>query len=141
MTKELMLKIGLAALAYMSPLYEIFVVMMLFVFVDLVVGLFASNKRNVPRSSRRLRKSMGKLLCYLSVLSLSFMAEQAFKVEWFAAHRAVGAFICAVEFISILENMAIITGNPIFLKIVKWIRGKATDKNNLINEMLNEKNN
>lgn len=138
--REFMLKVGLAMLAYFSPLYEMFVVMMLFVLADLIAGIVASNRRGIPRSSRRLRKSAAKLVSYLSAMVLAYAAEQAFKVEWFVAHRAIGAFICAVEFMSILENMAVITDNPVFLRIVKWIRGKASNSNNLINEILDEKN-
>ncbi len=138
--REFMLKVGLAALAYFSPLYEMFIVLMFFVLVDLITGIVASNRRGIPRSSRRLRKSAAKLVSYLSALVLAYAAERAFKVEWFVAHRAIGAFICAVEFLSILENMAVITDNPVFLRIVKWIRGKASNSNNMINEILDEKN-
>lgn len=138
--RETMLKIGLATLAYFSPLYEMFVVLMLFVSVDLITGIVASNRRGVPRSSRRLRKSAVKLVNYILAVVLAYAAERAFKVEWFVAHRAVGAFVCAVEFLSILENMAVITAHPVFLKLIGWFRGKASDKSNLINEILNEKN-
>lgn len=138
--RDFLVKTGIAAVAYFSPLYEMFVVMMFFVLADLISGIIASNKRGVPRSSRRLRKSVVKLVCYISAIMLAFSAEQAFQVEWFVAHRAVGAFICAVEFISILENFAVITGRPVFLKIIKWIRGKWSNNDNIINEILNEKN-
>lgn len=138
--KDFAVKTGLAATAYFSPLYEIFVVMMVFVAADLVSGVIASHNRGVPRSSRRLRKSIVKLVCYLSAMMLAFSAEQAFHVEWFVAHRAIGAFICGVEFVSILENFAVITGRPVFLKIISWIRGKSPDSQSLINEIINEKN-
>lgn len=138
--KDFLVKAGIATLAYFSPLYEMFIVMMFFVLADLISGVVASNKRGVPRSSRRLRKSVVKLVCYISAMMLAYSAEQSFQVEWFTAHRAVGAFICAVEFISILENFAVITGHPAFLKIVKWIRGKISNQNNMINEIINEKN-
>lgn len=138
--RELMMKAGLATLAYFSPLYEIFVVMMLFVLADLITGMIASTRRGIPRSSRRLRKSAAKLVSYLSALVLAYAVERAFRVEWFVAHRAIGAFICAVEFLSILENFAVITENAVFVTIVKRIRGKASHSNNLINEILDEKN-
>lgn len=53
------------------------------------------------------------------------------------SYKWVVGFICLVEFISILENMATITGSPIFLKIIRLIRGT---KGNLIKEILEEKN-
>ncbi|HIZ15171.1 MAG TPA: phage holin family protein [Candidatus Tidjanibacter faecipullorum] len=138
--REFLLKLGLAIVAYFSPLYEMYVVLMFFVAADLITGIIASERRGIPRSSRRLRKSITKLVAYLLAMTLSFSAEHAFKVEWFVAHRAIGALICAVEMLSILENMAVITGHPVFLKIIKWIRGKASDKNNVIYEIISEKN-
>ncbi len=138
--RETMLKIGLAAVAYFSPLYEMFVVLMLFVLVDLITGIVASNRRGVPRSSRRLRKSAVKTVNYILAVVLAYAAERAFRVEWFVAHRAIGAFICAVEFLSILENMALITAHPVFLRLIGWLRGRVSQKSNIITEILNEKN-
>lgn len=138
--RETMVKIGLAAIAYLSPLYEMFIVLMLFVLADLITGIVASNRRGIPRSSRRLRKSAAKLVNYIFAVVLAYAAERAFKVEWFVAHRAIGAFVCAVEFLSILENMAVITAHPVFLALIGWFRGKASDKSNLINEIVHEKN-
>lgn len=138
--KELLLEMGFATLAYFSPLYEMFVVLMLFVAADLVTGIVASNRRGIPRSSRRLRRSAVKLVNYILAMVLAYAAEEAFDVEWFVAHRAIGAFICAVEMLSILENMAVITAHPVFLGIVKWVRGKASAKDNIIKEILDEKN-
>ena len=69
--REFFLSLGLAALAYFSPLYEMFVVLMLFVAADLVTGILASKRRNIPRTSRRLRKSAAKLVNYILALVLA----------------------------------------------------------------------
>ena len=54
-------------------------------------------------------------------------------------YKIVAGFIAIVEIISILENMAVITGNPIFLKIVRLIRGKAREKHgDLFGDILEE---
>ncbi len=131
---------GLAVVAYLSPLYEMFVALMLFVAADMVTGVLASKRRRIPRSSRRLRRSVAKLVNYILAMTLAYTAEHAFDVEWFVAHRAIGAFICAVEMLSILENMAVSTGHPVFLAIVKWFRGKVSEKDDVIKEIINEKN-
>ena len=56
-------------------------------------------------------------------------------------YKFIAGFIAIVEIISILENMAVITGNPIFLKIVRLIRGQAREKHgDLIGDILEEKN-
>lgn len=125
---------------YISPVYELLGVMLVFVGVDFVTGIIASNKKGVPRSSRRLRKSVAKLVCYMSAVLLAYMLQKTFELEWILAYRYVGAFICIVEFISILENFAVITEHPLFTKLVKLIRGKASKTDNLIAEIIDEKN-
>lgn len=123
--------------AYLTPMREVFYCMLFFVIIDLIVGVLASSKNGIGRSSRRGRKSVGKLLCYMSAIMLAYVAEHTFAGDSIGSYKYVGGFICLVEFISILENMATITGNPIFLKIIKLIRGTKGD---VINEILTEKN-
>lgn len=124
-------------LAYLSPMEEVFYCMLFFVVVDLVVGVMASSKNGIGRSSRRARRSLIKLLCYMGAILMAYVAEQTFAGEGIGSYKWIGGFICLVEFVSILENMATITGNPIFLKIIKLIRGTKGD---VIKEILDEKN-
>lgn len=123
--------------AYLTPMREVFYCMLFFVVVDLITGITASYKNGIGRSSRRGRKSVIKLLCYMGSIMLAYVAEHTFAGDGVGSYKFVGGFICLVEFISILENMATITGNPIFLKIIKLIRGTKGD---VVNEILNEKN-
>lgn len=125
-----------ALVAYIAPLGEVFWCMLLFVFADLLTGVYASRINHVATNSRRLRKSVVKLICYIGSMFLAFVAERSFGVE-FGSHKMVGGFICLVEFMSILENMATITGKEIFLNIIKLIRGSKGD---VIKEILDEKN-
>lgn len=136
--EKLAAKMTLALLAYFSPVHEIFALMMGFVAVDLITGIAASSHRHVPRSSRRLRKSVLKLICYIGAVLLAFWAERVLSVEWLAPHRLVAGFICAVEFLSVLENFAVITGHPVFIKLIKLIRGRSSD--DVLKEIIDEKN-
>lgn len=140
MTWDIVTRVAMVILAYISPIKEIFLVMLIFVLFDLFTGISASHKKGVPRSSRRARKSVVKLLCYLSAILLTYLAEKAFGIEWVATHKFIGAFICLVEMLSIFENLAVISDRPIFLKIIKLIRGKASEDSKLIKDILNEKN-
>ena len=137
--KEFSVKIAASLLFYFAPVYELFIVLITFVFCDMVSGIVASGKRGIPRSSRRLRKSVAKLVCYMSAVMLAFMVGNACRTAWLACHRAIAALICTVEFLSIMENFAVITENPVFLKILKLIRGKASQSDNIIREILEEK--
>ncbi len=125
--------------AYFAPIREVFVIVMVFWLVDLVLGILASKNRHVPRSSRRARKSVKKLIGYFTVILLAFLLEKLLVTDWLVPHRFVAAYLCTVEFISILENLAVITEHPAFVSIIKLIRGKASS-DNVIKEIIYEKN-
>lgn len=132
-------QVALCVAAYFAPIGEVFYIMLLFVAVDLVTGIWASGKQQIPRTSRRARKSVKKLGGYMVVIILSFLIERLLPGSSFAAHRFVAAFVCTIELLSILENIVIITEHPVFIKIIRLIRGKASQEA-LIKEILNEKN-
>lgn len=101
---------------YFLPIGGIFEVLLIVCGLDLVTGLYASYLNKEPISSRRLRQSVVKLLCYMGAIVTLFKAENEFLggVE-IASYKFIAGFIFLVEFISVLENMAVITGNKIFL--------------------------
>ncbi len=130
-----------AILAYLAPMYEIFAVMFGFVIADLITGIMASRKRRVACSSRRLRISIEKVFGYVGVLLLIYAAQRAFGAEWLCGEKVIGGFICLVELLSILENLATITERPIYLKLIKLIRGRAAQTHgSIVNDILDEKN-
>lgn len=131
-----------AILAYFAPLKGVYWLILLIVAADFLTGIWASARKRVPRSSKRLRKSLEKLLCYLGVIYLFFEFENQIGIqEWVCTYKMITGFIFVAEIISILENMAIITEHPVFLKIIKLIRGKAAEKGeSLVSDILKEKN-
>lgn len=140
MNTEYVYKAALAGAAYFAPVGDIFIVMILFVASDLVAGILVSRKQGIPCTSKRLRKTIAKLLCYMATVILLYLAEKTFSLEWMATHKFIGGFICMVELISILENLTIITEKRVFITIIKIIRGE-TSKNPLTDAILNEKSN
>lgn len=56
------IKASLVAAAYFAPCQEVIGIVFLFWLADLVFGVLASKNRHAPRSSRRMRKSVGKLI-------------------------------------------------------------------------------
>ncbi|MBE9487981.1 MAG: phage holin family protein [Bacteroidetes bacterium] len=128
-----------AILGRFTSLKDVFFLLLLIVIADFITGLVASRKKGVPCSSRRLRQSISKMLCYFGVVYLLFEFQNILNIDWIASYKIVAGFIYLVELISILENMAVITENKIFMKIVKLIRGKA-QKDDIVNDIINEKN-
>lgn len=128
--------------SYFAPIQGVFSFILLVVAFDFITGLRASHINKIPRSSKRFRKSAEKLFCYLGVVWLFWEFEMKTGLaEYTSAHKFITGFIFLVEIVSILENMAVITGSPMFLKIIKFIRGKSIEKHgSLIEDILEEKN-
>ena len=131
-----------ALLIYLAPLSVIYILMITVVVADFITGMLASWKRMIPRSSGRLKNSIVKVFCYFGAVYIFWQMEVRIGLEYLqlGSYKIIGGFIAIVETISILENMAIITGHPIFLKIIKFVRGKAAEKGgSLIEDILEEK--
>lgn len=128
-------------MAFFLPIAELYFIVFCFVCADLVTGIMAAKNRHLPRTSRRFRKSVDKFKSYLIVITLSFAADNILAAEWFMTHRAICAFLCGVEFVSMLENIAVITGNSVFVRLIKLIRGKVSPSDNVLNDILDEKQN
>lgn len=133
-----------AVLAYLTPLYGVFWLMLILLITDFATGVAASTKQHIPRSSKKLRRSASKCLCYFGIIYLFWEFElQLGLQDIFCTYKLIAGFIFIVEVISVLENMFIITEHPVFAKIIKYIRGKAASHHkdgSLLEDILNEKN-
>lgn len=132
-----------AVLTYLTPLHGVFWLMIILLLADFLTGIGASAKQHIPRSSKRLRRSASKMLCYFGIIYLFWEFEQQLGMDWVATYKFVAGFIFVVEVISILENMFVITEHPVFAKLIKLVRGKAAShhkEGSLLEDILNEKN-
>lgn len=131
----------LALIAYFAPISGVLHMLMLIIAADFIFGIWAASKNHVPRTSRRLRKSIEKVFCYFGAIWLFWEVEKAIGIEsYLCTYKIIAGFVALVEIISILENMAAVTEQEIFLKIIKFIRGKASEKSDVIAEIIREKN-
>ena len=132
-----------AFIAYLSPLHGVFWLIFILLTADFMTGIAASAKQHIPRSSKRLRRSLSKALCYFGLLYLFWEFECKVGVnDWICTYKIVAGFIFLVEVISVLENMFIITEHPFFTKLIKLIRGKAAQSEkmgDLLSDIMNEK--
>lgn len=134
----------LAVIAYFAPLGGVFWLIFLIILADFFTGIWASHIKKVPRSSRRFRKSVEKMFCYFGAIYLFWEFEQNVGLEeYICTYKMIAGFIFLVEIISILENMAVITGNHVFLKIIRFVRGRAAadeKQGKILDDIINEKN-
>lgn len=131
-----------ALLVYLEPIRDVYILMVIIVVMDFITGIGASARKKIPRSSSRFKNSIIKCFCYFGAVFVFWQFEVRLGLEYIiGSYKIIAGFIAIVETISILENMAVITGNPIFLKIVKFIRGKARQTHgDMIGDILEEKN-
>jgi len=119
-------KVAVPLISYLSPVKEIVHVLLIFIAVDFISGVWASRKRREKIESRRFRKTLTKFLWYTVALILSYMMERTFHLSWSNLSGIVGGFICFIELKSIFENITVITGEPVFLKILNLIRRRGS---------------
>lgn len=98
------------ALIGIVPSLTVICVLVLF---DLITGIWAAVKTKVKIESHKLRKTVFKLLSYLSITTLAGLIDGAITAEW-RLSGFVGGFIAIVELMSIVENFGKITGNDLF---------------------------
>lgn len=120
-------KLAVLLVSYFSPVKEIVHVMLIFILIDFISGVWAARKRKETLESRKFRKTLIKFLWYTVALILCFMMEKTFNLSWSNLSGIIGGFICFIELKSIFENITVITGEPIFLKILHMIRKRGSD--------------
>jgi len=121
-------------IAYFTPIHEIIHVMLVFLVIDTISGIWASLKKKEKFESGKLRKTVYKFLWYTVAVMLAWMMEKTFKLGWANLASITGGFICFVELKSIFENITRITDEPVFLKILKIIKRIGSKHIDEINE-------
>ena len=120
-------KVLIMILAYFTPIAEMIHVMLIFLTIDTISGIWASLKSKEKFESGKLRKTVSKFLCYTVAVMAAWMMEKTFNINWSNLASITGGFICFVELKSIFENIARITGEPVFIKILKIFKRKGAE--------------
>jgi phage-related holin len=115
-------KIIMFGLAFCVPIRDFAHISIIFVFADLITGIWAAKSRKEKLTSKGIRATLGKLLSYLMIIMLVHLFER-FIMETNYLHlvNIVTGIIVLAEFKSITENLECITGNKIFTKIYKTV--------------------
>lgn len=104
-------------IAYFSAIVPLVIVVLIFIFIDFITGMYASYKRKEPVISSKLKKTIEKFAFY----SIAILCAHMFQIEmmpWIALTNIVAGFIALVELLSIYENIRSITG----LDLVKQVK-------------------
>ena len=119
-------KLTILFVAYFTPIAEMVHVMLIFLAIDTIAGIWASLKEGNKLQSSKLRKTVFKFLWYTIAVMLAWMMEHTFKMSWSNLACLTAGFICFVELKSIFENITRITNEPIFRRILNLLKKKSS---------------
>jgi phage-related holin len=129
--KENLVRLSKAALmaliALFAPAGQAIATTVALCFVDLVTGLLASKKSATPLTSSGLKKTVIKLLVYLSAISLSFLVQTYLTGPYMPVMTFVTSVIGFTELTSILENINIVAGGNLLTNLIQTIDNKTND--------------
>jgi len=120
-------KFAIMFIAYFTPIAEMVHVMLIFLALDTISGICASLKCGAKLESHRLRKTVYKFVWYTVAVMVAWMMEHTFKIEWCHLAAITAGFICFVELKSIFENITKITGDPVFMRIMRTFKKKGSE--------------
>lgn len=125
-------------LTYFSPIKELIHLIFLMCLVDMVTGIWKSIKIGGLKafSSRKARRSIVKIVAYLlAVISTYGLEIVIFNSPGSYLTKGIAASIALIEIASLFENLATITGNPIFLKMFDSISTYFNRNKDIINSI------
>ena len=120
-------KLAILFIAYFTPIAEMVHVMLFFLALDTLSGIWASLKEGNKLESNKLRKTVLKFLWYTIAVMSAWMMEHTFNLSWSNIAAITAGFICFIELKSIFENITRITNEPIFRRILKLLKRKSTE--------------
>lgn len=121
----------LALVSIFAPIKAMVLITLLLIFFDLFTGIWAAKKRGEWKSlndikSAGLRRSMTKLFVYEAGIMLGYLVE-TYMIDGFVPLSKIAAgYISIVEMKSILENLDVINGSPIFKGLIQKL-GSVND--------------
>lgn len=133
MTKlwEILCKVSFATWGFFAPLHAIFTVLLLFIGIDFITGVWASYARaeraREPWSFRsdKARATAAKLLFVIVGVILAWLLDTTVipSVDFHLAQLLTG-YVCAVEFWSFLENGADIVPDTAVFRVLRKVMAK-----------------
>lgn len=108
----------------MTPILPSLLWLGFFVAIDLLTGLLKARRAGEPITSKKLSRTVSKLLLYFAAIICSHILDTQFlKTGVLPATIAqlVSGFIAVVEFKSIIENVSLLTG----VDILKFLKSKV----------------
>lgn len=113
--------------SFFQPVGALILWLFLFVFIDLVTGVWASLIECHFMTSSGLRKTIVKFFFYFLTITLVEGIDKHM-VCWGGMSKIVSAVLCGIELYSILENFYRITGHRSFKILTQFTVKKIEEK-------------
>lgn len=108
---------------FFSPIYLILFTTGFLVATDLLTGIFAAKKRGEAVDSKKMARSISKIIFYFIAIILSRIMEITF-INGLPLANITAGYIALVEFKSNFENIGTITGLDIWKTLISKINNQ-----------------
>jgi hypothetical protein len=128
----------ISTVAVFAPVKALIIVAGVLIFADLITGILAARKKGQEIKSAGLRRTVTKVFVYEAAIMLGFLVEHYMIADFFPVSKIAAGLISVVEFKSILENLDVINGNPVFRSLIEKL-GSVNDAKKVIEQKIEEK--
>lgn len=128
----------LSLAAIFAPVKALIIIAGILIFADLITGILAARKKGQAINSAGLRRTATKIFVYEAAIMLGYLVEHYMIADFFPISKIAAGLISVVEFKSILENLDVINGDPIFKTLIQKL-GSVNDLKKVVEEKIEEK--
>lgn len=118
---------ALALLVVFAPAQGMIVTSLALVLMDLITGVLAARKQEIPITSSGLRRTIAKVFIYEIAIILGFVTQQYLTGASVPVANIIAGFVGITELTSVLENLNILGDG----KLLKVVIDKLGSKNSL----------
>jgi len=116
---EILKKLIIVIAAIFAPAKAMILTSFILVVMDLVTGLLAARKQNIPITSSGLKRTIVKLAIYEIAIILGFLTQHyLLDGDTIPVANIIAGFVGITELTSCLENLNILSGNNILQVII-----------------------
>lgn len=116
--RQHLINILVALVAVFAPAQGMIITSIILIVIDLITGLLAAHKQNLPITSAGLKRTIVKLAVYEAAILLGFITQKYLTGDSIPVASIVSGFIGITEFVSCMENLNILGGNNLLKALI-----------------------
>lgn len=110
--------------AIFSPAKEMILASLALIVLDLITGLWAAKKQQIPITSGGIRRTVTKLFVYESAILIGYIAQHYLMQDKVPIASIISGFIGMTETLSCLENINIIGGGNLLKALLEKLNSQ-----------------